>query len=965
MALYLEQLEHQEKAITAVLTAMAECTDVLGQTVKDANYVYANKPIRLKYEHVTSVKQPGSLGGNGIDIKMETGTGKTYVYTRMMYELHKQFGLNKFVIMVPSLAIKEGAKSFIRADYAQQHFAPLYENVKIDLNIIEAGAFSIKKGRKTMSAELMDYLEGTRNEKNTIKALLMNDAMLTSKSMTRSDYDQSLIGSTNCPAEGIKLTRPIVIMDEPHRFKKGSKAYQAILDLKPQLIIRLGATFPEIETGNGKFKQKKTDYENLVYNLGAVEAFNSGLVKAVDVHYPSLGDEILRDTARYKVVEINRSSDKKYVRFKRSGSGKTFDVRVNESLSVVDEGFEGDIELAEIKNADHAVLSNDLEIHKGSELVPQVFSASYQELVICQAIEKHFAKERENWFRENAGENAPRIKTLSLFFIDSIASYRNDNGWLKNVFEKALGDKLTSLIAKEQDEQYKEFLEYSMANLPETHGGYFAEDNGTGDEAIQAEVDDILRNKETMLQFKVNGKWNVRRFLFSKWTLREGWDNPNVFVITKLRTSGSEISKLQEVGRGLRLPVDELGRRLSTQEFRLDYMIDWTEREFAQKLVGEINGDSGKLTIATSEIYAKLVEVGYAQTVQKAKGKLLLDDIIDENDRIINQEKLLELLPNGYVQTVRKGKVTNNTGGQRPKVKLRRDNWVKIKDLWEDVSRRYMLEFERLKAEELQGIVDTVVVGDNFFTPMIKIQTDRIGFDDDGTGRVQSGDEYVGVDFGLLKYGEFLKRLSRRTSVLPQVWHRAIARRFADKTDGSMFNLQTVDKLAKAFQEIFEAVFAEKYSYNSLDFTASTSVVRDGELVSELEQGLVGVYRADDVMVSDKFLYDEALYDSELEHEVLRIKPADKVVVYGKLPRRSIKVPTYTGGTTTPDFIYAIDKGGGRVEVNLLIETKASDIRMGEERAIKAQKKLFENIDGVQWRKVVNANAVSDIIDKL
>ena len=394
-------------------------------------------------------------------------------------------------------------------------------------------------------------------------------------------------------------------------------------------------------------------------------------------------------------------------------------------------------------------------------------------------------------------------------------------------------------------------------------------------------------------------------------------------------------------------------------------MIDWTEREFAQKLVGEINGDSGKLTIATSEIYAKLVEVGYAQTVQKAKGKLLLDDIIDENDRIINQEKLLELLPNGYVQTVRKGKVTNNTGGQRPKVKLRRDNWVKIKDLWEDVSRRYMLEFERLKAEELQGIVDTVVVGDNFFTPMIKIQTDRIGFDDDGTGRVQSGDEYVGVDFGLLKYGEFLKRLSRRTSVLPQVWHRAIARRFADKTDGSMFNLQTVDKLAKAFQEIFEAVFAEKYSYNSLDFTASTSVVRDGELVSELEQGLVGVYRADDVMVSDKFLYDEALYDSELEHEVLRIKPADKVVVYGKLPRRSIKVPTYTGGTTTPDFIYAIDKGGGRVEVNLLIETKASDIRMGEERAIKAQKKLFENIDGVQWRKVVNANAVSDIIDKL
>lgn len=965
MALYLEQLDHQEKAITAVLTAMDGCTDLSGQVIKDANYIYANKPIRLKYESVASVKQPGSLAGNGIDIKMETGTGKTYVYTRLMYELHRQFGLNKFVIMVPSLAIKEGAKSFIRADYARQHFAPLYENTKIDLNIIEAGAFSIKKGRKTMSAELMDYLEGTRNEKNTIKALLINDAMLTSKSLTRDDYDQSLIGSTNCPVEGIRLTRPIIIIDEPHRFKKGSKAYQAILDLKPQLIIRLGATFPEIETGKGKFKQKKTDYENLVYNLGAVEAFNSGLVKAIDVHYPSLGDETLQETARYKVVEINRASDKKYVRFKRSGSDKTFDVRVNESLAVVDEGFEGDIELAEIKNADHAVLSNELEIHKGSELVPQVFSASYQELVIRQAIEKHFMKERENWFRENAGVNVPRIKTLSLYFIDSIASYRNDDGWLKNVFEKALSDKLTSLIAVEADEEYREFLEYSLMNISETHGGYFAEDNGTGDSAIQAEVDDILRNKEAMTQFKVDGKWNIRRFLFSKWTLREGWDNPNVFVITKLRTSGSEISKLQEVGRGLRLPVDEMGRRLSSQEFRLDYMIDWTERDFAGKLVGEINGDGGVLRAASGEIYLKLVEVGYASTVQKAKGKLLLDDIIDENDAIIDQEKLLELLPDGFVSTVQKGKVTSNFTGKKPTIKLRRENWAKIQDLWDKVSRRYMLEFERLEPGELQSLVEKVAMNDNFVTPKIAINTNALMFDEHGVAKVQDGNEYIDVDFGLLKYGEFLKRLSRRTSVPVQVWHQAISKKFTDKPEGKVFNLQTIDKLVTDFQNVFEATFAEKYSYSSLDYTASTSVIKDGEIVDDIAQGDVGAYSADDVIISNKFLYTEAFYDSELEHEVLKIKPDDKIVVYGKLPRRSIKVPTYTGGTTTPDFIYAIDKGSGKIEVNLLIETKANDIRMGEERAVQAQRRLFANVEGVQWRKVINASEVSQILGKL
>lgn len=632
---------------------------------------------------------------------------------------------------------------------------------------------------------------------------------------------------------------------------------------------------------------------------------------------------------------------------------------------MIDEGFEGDIELAEIKNADHAMLSNELEIHKGSELVPQVFSASYQELVIRQAIEKHFAKERENWFRENAGVNAPRIKTLSLYFIDSIASYRNDDGWLKNVFEKALADKLASLIATESDDEYREFLEYSLMNIGETHGGYFAEDNGTGDSAIQAEVDDILRNKEAMTQFRVDGKWNIRRFLFSKWTLREGWDNPNVFVITKLRTSGSEISKLQEVGRGLRLPVDEMGRRLSNQEFRLDYMIDWTERDFAGKLVGEINGDGGMLRIASGEIYQKLVEVGYASTVQKAKGKLLLDDIIDENDAIIDQEKLLELLPDGFVATVQKGKVTSNFTGTKPTVKLRRENWAKIQDLWNKLSQRYMLEFERLAPGELQSLVETVVKNDNFITPKTVLKTEGLEFDEHGDAMVLSSDEYIDVDFGQLKYGEFLKRLSRRTSVSVQSWHQAISKRFSDNPKDKIFNLQSIDKLVADFQNVFEATFAEKYSYGSLDYTASTSVIKDGEIVDDITQGDVGAYSADDVIISDKFLYTEAFYDSDLEHEVLKIKPDDKVIVYGKLPRRSIKVPTYTGGTTTPDFIYAIDKGSGKIEVNLLIETKASDIRMGEERAVQAQRRLFANIESVQWRKVVSANEISQILDTL
>ena len=963
MDLYLEQLPHQQAAIAAVLQAMRGCRDFDDFRHPDYKNAYANPLIQLQSSSLNAIKLPESLGGSGIDVKMETGTGKTYVYTRLMYELNQQFGLNKFIIFVPSLAIKEGTKSFIKADYAKQHFSEVYGNTKIDLDVIDAGSFSIKNGRKTMSSELVDYLEGSRNERNTIKALLLNDAMLTSKSMTRNDYDQTLIGSTSCPVEGLKLTRPIVIIDEPHRFKKGGKAFRAIKDLQPQLIIRFGATFPEVSQGHGRSKAAAKDYENLVYNLGSVEAFNNGLVKAVDIHFPEIGEKEIAETTRYKVVEI-KSVGSKYVRFKRIGSDKTYDIKVNDSLSVIDESFEGDVELAEIKNADLAVLSNDLELHKGSILIPDIFSASYQELMVKQAIDKHFIKERENWFRTN-NVNAPRIKTLSLFFIDSIPSYRDDDGWLKQVFEKLLSEKLKTEIAREPDEEYKDFLEQSLARIGETHGGYFAEDNGIGDEAVQKEVDDILRNKSKLLMFKQNAQWSLRRFLFSKWTLREGWDNPNVFVITKLRTSGSESSKIQEVGRGLRLPVDENGKRLSSTEFRLDYIIDWSERDFADKLVGEINTDSGVLEKVTPSIYEKLIEVGFGPNEKKVKARLLIEDIIDENDKIIDIDKLLAILPADAVPMVRKSKVTSNGSNKTARIKLRKENWDKIKDSWKDVTKRYMIQFERVNDNEIEKIVEKVIVDKNFVIPRIGIRTLRLSANDDDVSVEEAVDMSEKTSGRSIDYGDFLRRLAKRTSVSARMWHSIIKSRFGDGLNKQTLNFQTIERITSHFRGEFEVLFAEKYSYTPLNYMTSTSVIKNDSFVDDIEQGLVGINRASDVVAPDNYLYDSVAYDSEIEHEVLKIRPAEKIIVYGKLPRRSVKVPTYMGGTTTPDFIYGIDKGNGYVELNLLVETKAKDIRMSEQTATSAQDKLFSGIKNITWRKVVEPGEVSEIVDSL
>ena len=535
MAIYLETLEHQQKAIDAIVGVMEGCCDF----DEKSDSSYANPTIKLRAENVRKFVEkstkPSSFNldsNNIIDIKMETGTGKTFVYTKTMYELYKNFELNKFIIFVPSLAIKEGAKNFISADYTRRYFSTFYPDIKIDLSVINAGAFNTKKRRKTLPSELVDFLEGTRNQQGTIKCLLINDKMFTAKSMTE-EYDQTLISSVSTkPLEAIKATRPVVIIDEPHRFKRDSKAFKEIKNLNPQLILRFGATFPEIKIDKGKSKSKTTqkDYSNLVYDLNAFESFNQGLVKAVDAFYPPESK-----SEKYTVKSV---SNKKLILSKNS---KEFEILAGEQLP---SNFEGGLFF---KGGGTKSLSNDLELDEGMKFYPEIFSTTYQEIMISQALDQHFKKERENWVRENAGENPAKIKTLSLFFIDSISSYRKEDGWLKSTFEKLLRKKLKDAISKETNIEYKDFLEKSLENIAECHGGYFAEDAaGKGDEQIQNEVDDILRNKNRLISFKdEKGKWILRRFLFSKWTLREGWDNPNVFVIAKIRSSGSETSKLQ------------------------------------------------------------------------------------------------------------------------------------------------------------------------------------------------------------------------------------------------------------------------------------------------------------------------------------------------------------------------------------------------------------------------------------
>lgn len=952
MKINLVELEYQEKAINCILDCFPEISDTETKP-------YANPLIKDPYNK-----------NQFIDIKMETGTGKTYVYTRTMYELHKKYGFYKFIIVVPSLAIKEGTKNFIISDYAKQHFSKFFPNVRLELQLINAGDFATKKGRrKNIPTSIYQFCQSEKNEKNSIQCLLISDKGFLDRKdsgLFKDDYDQTIAG-WNCPIEAINHCNPIVIIDEPHRFKQDGNTFTNIIEkINPQMIIRFGATFPTETIGKGENRITKIDYFRQVpqYNLGAVEAFNNDLVKGVSVQFPMLAE------SEQNIYKVKSVSDKLLV---LSQGNKEWEIKVGEDLSDVGGGFDGDVTYNGKKK-----LSNDLELEAGMELVEGIFSNSYQEQLIKQAIDAHFEKEIENFHR-----NGFKIKTIALFFIDSIDSYRKENGWLKETFEKQLKNKLNDLLEEYKTGEYHDYLLATKNNIANSHGGYFAKDWGESDEsAIKEEVEDILHKERTLKFKKENGEWNIRRFFFSKWTLREGWDNPNVFTICKLRRSGSEISKIQEVGRGLRLPVDEEGNRIS-KEWMLNFIIGWDEKEFGKKLVEEINKDASielnkeKLTAEMITLICKKKDIDEETLLSTLT---IQEKIINFSREFINGgfDRLLELYPEILQNNLKISKVITPSIEKKTKIKLRKNNWQKIRELWEQISKRYMLILERLDTEELEKLFDDVLFDEKIFDNNEYISTTTYQTQkDEGNNQIGHTETHNSVqnitNLGVIPYGKFVTQIAQRTSIPIQIIHKKLWNRLMEFSKQGIskneinkkLNSKSLENICTRWKEIFAETYATKYKYDPLTYNVDTTVYKNGDFVENIEQGLVGTILAKDIKDDERNLYEQPIaFDSSPEHEIEKEEAPAKIKVFGKLPRKAIKVPTYTGGSTTPDFIYVTEKENN-IDMTLLVEIKAKEIRMSEDKAIKAQEKLFKNIPNVKWELVQDVSKINKILNEL
>lgn len=528
------------------------------------------RSIQNLYDIVPSETLSKGVAPVNLDIEMETGTGKTYVYIKTMFELNKQYGWSKFIVVVPSIAIREGvAKSFTMLE---EHFMELYAKkarwfVYDSSNLQQLDSFSSDSGLCVMIINTQAFAasmkEGGRSKESRI---------IYSK---RDEF-----GSRR-PIDVIAVNNPIVIMDEPQKME-GDATQAGIKRFNPLFVLNYSATH-------------KTKHDT-VYALDALDAYRQQLVKRIHVKGFELKN--LRGTSGYMYLDSIELSPKRppMARIEietKTASGtivrktKTFgtgDSLREESGLAEYEGFT----LSEINAKGYVTFLNGVTLRRG-EVTGDTNELTMQRVQIRETIKSHFEKERQLFKRG--------IKCLSLFFIDEVAKYKSydeEGNEVKGVFQKIFEEEYARLVSEEfhiWDEDYNEYLRRFVPQ--EVHRGYFSIDKKTNrviDGKVEKKTglsddisayDLILKNKERLLSFD-----EPTRFIFSHSALREGWDNPNVFQICTLRHSNSTTAKRQEVGRGLRLCVDKNGIRM--------------DKELLGDDVHEIN----KLTVIANESYA-------------------------------------------------------------------------------------------------------------------------------------------------------------------------------------------------------------------------------------------------------------------------------------------------------------------------------------------------------------------------
>lgn len=886
-----------------------------------------------------------------LSVEMETGTGKTYVYLRTIFELNKKYGFTKFIIVVPSLAIKEGVYKSLQI--TEEHFKRLYENSIYNYFIYDSQKLDQVRSYATSSnIEIMVI-----NIDSFRKSFVDPEKESTANIIHRAN--DKLSGHK--PIEFIQQTNPIVIIDEPQSVDSTPKSKEAISSLNPLAILRYSATH----------KEKL----NLVYKLDSVDAYEKELVKQIEVI-----SVMPKDSNNNPYIKlVNASSTKSGISAKieidilDKGKIKRVAKTVKKGTDLEQltkrelyKGFSIDEINCEKGKEYITFTTNDILIEKG-EAYGDINHDELKRVQIRKTIEEHLNKELKL--------TSKGIKVLSLFFIDKVANYRDydeEGNPIKGKYAIMFEEEYRKLIRKAK--YTKLFMDVDVNNIAEeVHDGYFATDkkkdsNGNNiykETKGNTQADDdayslIMKDKERLLSFDTK-----LRFIFSHSALREGWDNPNVFQICTLNETKSEIKKRQEIGRGLRLAVNQKGERVYGHDINtLTVMVNESYEDFVSNLQKEMEDEEGiKFGIIDKYIFSNIVyeitegvkaQVGVTDS-EKIWNYLKEGKLIDSKGNI--QDKLkLELkhntlkLPDEFSKfeqmVVKKltkfaGNLTNiKDGSKRQEIYLNKERLISqdFLDLWNRIKYKttYSVNFdsEKLIEECVKSIQEDLKV--NSSTIQVTKAATKIA--EEGVSAKEKTRDFVEIREkvalpDILTYLQNETNLTRKTIANILV---SCGKLEDFKKNPSKF-MQEVAIIIKRTLSTF-IVDGIKYEKIGDEEYAVQEVFKDDELYG---------YLTEDIIPSEKSIYNYIKYDSNVEKSFAeKLEDNENVKVYAKLPS-SFKIDTPIG-KYNPDWAILIEKNGEE-KLYFVVETKGTNqialLKDSEKGKIRCAKEHFKALN--------------------
>lgn len=893
-----------------------------------------------------------------LDVEMETGTGKTYCYVKSMFELNARYGWSKFIVVVPSIAIREGV--FKSLEITAEHFLDEYK---------KRARFFIYSSKQLHNLESFSSDAG-------INVMVINvQAFNATGKDARRIYEELDDFQSRRPIDVISANRPVMFLDEPQKME-GGKTLDSLANFKPLAVLRYSATH-------------KTAH-NKIHRLDALDAYNQKLVKKIRVRGISVKG--LTGTNAYLYLEsIEVSTASPVARVELEIKQNNGIKRVLRKLSRNDNLFDLSGNLEQYRGfvvADINALINTVTFTNGHELVAgeatgDVSESALRQIQIREAVRAHFEKEQALF--------AQGIKVLSLFFIDAVSKYRSytDAGEQPGEYAQMFEEEYNQQLAEVQtldDTPYNRYLK-GIATT-QTHNGYFSIDKKTkrmvdpetGKKSTEADdvdaYDLILKDKERLLSFD-----EPVRFIFSHSALREGWDNPNVFVICTLKHSDNTVSRRQEVGRGLRLSVNQHGDRMdnaatvhqinvltvvaseSYKDFvtalQRDISDGLSERPrvadqayFKGKVLKTTSGDVEVTAEMATDIEFYLIQNGYVdkkrsitQKYHDAKKEGTLAALPDE--LAVHAEQVLVLIDSVFSDT----QLPEIGDDRKAKTNPLNANFhrAEFKALWNRINRKaaYTVEFEtpELVTKCVKALEAELKVSPMQYTVVVGEQVDNASYDD-------------------IRHGESFKVTESTPSLHKATAHSAVKYDLIGRLAGE--TQLTRATVASVLQGINKAVFSQ-YRTNPEDFMQKAARLMNEQkatvIVEHIAYDPTGDTHTMDIFTQDKpkedfskavkanhHIYDYVFTDSKNERDFVReLDTSTAVVVYAKLPR-GFFIPTPVGNYN-PDWAIAFQEGKVK-HVYFVAETKGSmssmDLRKIEESKIECARKFFAKITSDQ-----------------